>query len=69
MGPVGPAMQAALVMVLWSRVTAPVCAKARPSIAVPVCTAMDSWARMLPLKKELVPIVAELPTCQNTLHA
>ncbi|MEY9943700.1 hypothetical protein ABH937_000756 [Kitasatospora sp. GAS1066B] len=62
-------MQAALVMVLVSSVTAPLRARARPSITVPVCAAMEVRARMLPLKKELVPMVAELPTCQNTLQA
>ncbi len=62
-------MQAALVMTLLSRVTAPLRASARPSITAPVCTVMEVRARMFPLKKELVPMVAELPTCQNTLHA
>ncbi|MEZ0011994.1 hypothetical protein ABH918_004046 [Kitasatospora sp. GAS206B] len=52
-----------------SSVTAPLRARARPSITVPVCAAMEVRARMLPLKKELVPMVAELPTCQNTLQA
>lgn len=62
-------MQTALVMTLWSNVTAPLRASARPSIAALVFTVMDSRARMLPLKKELVSMVAELPTCQNTLQA
>jgi hypothetical protein len=30
---------------------------------------MEVNARMFPRKEELVPSVAELPTCQNTLHA
>jgi hypothetical protein len=30
---------------------------------------MDARAMMLPLKKELTSMVAELPTCQNTLQA
>ncbi|CCH17135.1 Protein of unknown function [Micromonospora lupini str. Lupac 08] len=28
-----------------------------------------AWAMMVPTKVVLVPIVAELPTCQNTLQA
>lgn len=62
-------MQTDLVMTLWSNVTAPLRASARPSIAALVVTVMAVRARMLPLKKELVPRVAELPTCQNTLQA
>ncbi|KUL59402.1 hypothetical protein ADL28_17935 [Streptomyces violaceusniger] len=30
---------------------------------------MDVSAKMLPWKRELTLTVAELPTCQNTLHA
>ncbi|GGR03358.1 hypothetical protein FHS38_000495 [Streptomyces netropsis] len=61
--------QLARVMVLLSSVTSPLRARARPSTTVPVWTAMDVRARMVPLKKEWVPRVAELPTCQNTLQA
>jgi hypothetical protein len=69
--PVGPGAPAqdGTVMVLLSRVTAPSRARARPSISAPVSTVMDVWARMVPLKWEVVWIVAELPTCQNTLQA
>jgi hypothetical protein len=35
----------------------------------PVVTVIDCKARMLPWNIELVPSVAELPTCQNTLQA
>ncbi len=34
----------------------------------PVVAEIDVRARMLPTKVELVPSVAELPTCQYTLH-
>ena len=56
-------------MVLVSRVTAPLLASTRPATVVPVCTAAEVSARMLPTNVVLVPRVAELPTCQNTLHA
>jgi hypothetical protein len=61
--------QVGLVMVLSSRVTAPFLASARPSMVAPVVTEIDVRARMLPTKVEFVPSVAELPTCQKTLHA
>jgi hypothetical protein len=61
-------VQVDLVMVLLSRVTAPFRASALPSMIVPVFTEIDCRARMLPTKVELVPSVAELPTCQKTLH-
>ncbi|MDQ1029612.1 hypothetical protein QF035_007194 [Streptomyces umbrinus] len=64
----GPVAQVGVVMTLSSSVTAPVCARARPWISVPVVTVMDSWARMVPTNLELVPSVAELPTFQNTLQ-
>jgi hypothetical protein len=56
-------------MVLSSRVTAPLRASARPEMVAPVVAEIDVRARMLPAKVELVPSVAELPTCQKTLHA
>ncbi|GHD84980.1 hypothetical protein GCM10010508_06910 [Streptomyces naganishii JCM 4654] len=62
-------MQTALVITLLSKVTAPLRASARPSTAALVFTVTDVRARMLPLKKEFVSRVAELPTCQNTLQA
>ena len=55
-------------MRLVSRVTAPLRAKARPSRTAPVCIAIDVSAMMLPTKSVRTPIVAELATCQNTLH-
>lgn len=61
----GPGLTARLL----SNVTAPVRAKARPSSAAPVAIVTDAWARMVPLKIEFVPRVAELPTCQKMLHA
>src|SRR5207244_8788860 len=57
------------VMVLVSKVTAPVRANSRPSTAAPVVTVMEANARMFPLNTEPVPSVAELPTCQKTLAA
>ena len=51
-------------MVLASKVTAPFRANSRPSTAAPVVTVMEVKAKMLPLKTEVVPNVAELPTCQ-----
>lgn len=62
-------VQAAWVMVLVSIVTAPFRANARPSIEAPVVRVMEVNARMFPLKTVPVPRVAELPTCQKTLHA
>jgi hypothetical protein len=56
-------------MVLFCSVTAPLRARARPSITEPVFTVIEVRARMLPLKKEPVPMVAELGTTQNTLQA
>jgi hypothetical protein len=61
--------QSGRVIVLLSRVTAPFLASTRPATVVPVCTATEVSARMLPVNVVWVPRVAELPTCQNTLHA
>jgi hypothetical protein len=58
-----------MVMVLSSRLTWPFRANTRPSTVVPVCTVAEVKAKTLPTKVELVPKVAELPTCQNTLQA
>jgi hypothetical protein len=63
------AAQVGVVMVLWSRVTAPLRASRRPSIVAPVVAVTDVRARTLPTRCEFVPSVAELPTCQKTLHA
>jgi hypothetical protein len=53
---------------LVSSVTAPFIASARPSIVTPVVAVMEATARMLPLKSEFVPSVAELPISQKTLQ-
>ncbi len=52
------------VMVLASKVTAPIRVNALPSSVAPVFKVMDWSAKMFPLKTEVVPKVAELPTCQ-----
>ena len=57
------------VIVLVSRVTAPLRASARPSMVAPVVAVIDVRAMMFPRKAVPVPKVAELPTCQKTLHA
>ena len=51
------------------RVTAPLRARSLPSTTTPLFTEIEVSARMLPLKAVRVPSVAELPTCQKTLHA
>jgi hypothetical protein len=56
-------------MVALFRVTAPFRANSLPSTLVPVVTVMDVKARTVPLKAEVLPRVAELPTCQKTLQA
>jgi hypothetical protein len=48
--------------------TAPFRANARPVSPAPVFRVMLVSARMFPRNVELVPSVAELPTCQNTLQ-
>jgi hypothetical protein len=65
----GGVLQVGRVMVLVSRLTWPFRASTRPVTVVPVCTVAEVNAKMLPTKVVLVPKVAELPTCQNTLHA
>src|SRR4051794_25770553 len=60
--------QAALVITLLSSVTAPLRASARPITCTPVVSVMLVNASTLPMKDVVVPAVAELPTCQNTLH-
>jgi hypothetical protein len=60
--------QVGRVIVLVSRVTAPVLAKARPIIVAPVVTVIDVSAMMVPMKWVLVPKVADLVTCQKTLQ-
>ncbi|AYV25447.1 hypothetical protein EES41_01710 [Streptomyces sp. ADI95-16] len=56
-------------MVLLSSVTAALRASARPSNTAPFWAVMEARARMLPLKKDEVLTVAELPTCQKMLQA
>ena len=58
-----------LVMTFESNVTAPLRARRRPFTVAEVCAATEVRARTVPTKAELVPMVAELPICQKTLHA
>lgn len=67
--PVVAARHVGTVIVLSSRVTAPFRARARPCRVAPVLRVIDVNASMVPEKLLVVPSVAELPTCQNTLHA
>ncbi len=57
------------VMVLPSRVIAPVWTRTRPLTWAPVFRVADVNARIVPLNDVVVPSVAEEPTCQKTLHA
>jgi hypothetical protein len=61
--------QVGTVTVLASIVTAPVIAWTRPFTTAPVSSVIDVEARIEPAKLVVVPRVAELPTCQKTLHA
>ncbi len=63
-----PVAQCDGVIVSLIRVTAPLRARARPSTVTLSFIEMDVSARMSPTKPEEVPSVAELPTCQTTLH-
>ena len=64
------ALATQFVMRLESRVTAPLRAKALPSrMAEPVVMVMLVKARICPSNAVSVPSVAELPTCQSTLHS
>jgi len=56
-------------MVLPAIVTAPFLANALPSSVAPVLNVMDCITKTVPLKTEVVPKVAELPTCQKMLEA
>ena len=62
------ALQTEEVIVLPARVTPPFRARARPCSVAPVSIEIDVRARMLPTIAVVEPMVAELPTCQNTLH-
>lgn len=65
----GAVAQLGLLMTLLSRTTAPLRARTRPSSRALVCRVALVKAMMVPTKLVEVPSVAELPTCQNTLHA
>ena len=56
-------------MVLASRVTAPVLARHLPSSFAPVLNVIDCIASIVPLNTDVVPNVAEEPTCQKMLEA
>ena len=56
-------------MVLPAIVTPPVLANPLPSSFAPVLKVMDCIAKTVPLKTEVVPKVAVLPTCQKMLDA
>jgi hypothetical protein len=56
-------------MVLVSKVTAPFRARALPWRVAPVVTVIELRAKMFPANELVVPRVAEVPTCQNTLEA
>ena len=55
--------------VLLIRVTAPYLASNCPLMSAPFSAVIEVWARILPLKSESPPRVAEEPTCQKTLQA
>ena len=54
--------------VFVSNVTAPLRANALPEMVAPLFNVMLTNARMFPTNKVATPTVAELPTCQYTLH-
>ena len=56
-------------IVYVSKVTAPLRASSRPSTVAPVLAVMEVMASTVPRKIEFVSRVAEVPTCQKTLHA
>lgn len=65
----GAVAQIGVVMVFWSRVTAPDCASNLPWIVAPLSAVIDVEAITVPTRFDVVPRVAELDTCQKTLHA
>jgi hypothetical protein len=65
----GAAEHVELVMVSLMRVTSPLRASARPFSVTPLFSVIEVRARMVPTKVEPDPSVAELVTCQKTLHA
>ena len=54
---------------LSSSVTAPLSARVRPLTVAPVFDVMLVSAMILPWNAVVVPMVAELPTCQKTLQS
>lgn len=68
-GAVVAAAQVGTVTVFVSRVTSPVLANNLPSTTALVPRVILVDARIVPWKLDPVPSVAELPTCQKTLHA
>jgi hypothetical protein len=66
--PPPPAEHVETETLLESNVTAPFCASALPARLASVVSVMLVSARILPIKSVPVPRVAELPTCQKTLH-
>jgi hypothetical protein len=69
MGVKGGGAQAAMDTALESIVTAPFRARALPDIVALVVRVMLASARMFPMNAVPVPSVAELPTCQKSLHS
>jgi hypothetical protein len=61
-------VQSSEVISLASRVTAASSDSARPSNVAFVCMSTSALAMMVPTKSVPTPIVAALPTCQNTLQ-
>jgi hypothetical protein len=59
---------AVMLTVLVSSVTEPFCARSLPWTVAPVMRVMLVSAKTFPTKLVVEPSVAELPTCQKTLH-
>ena len=62
-------LQVGMLIVLLSRVTAPFLASTRPVTEAPVLRVIEVKANTLPDRLELVPKVADEPTCQKILQA
>ena len=62
-----PCYGAGFTMVLESNVTAAIRASALPFSVAPVFSVMAWSAMIVPWKADVVPRVAEVPTCQKTL--
>ena len=58
-----------LTIVLLLNVTAAILANNLPSTLAPELSEIDWSAMIIPLKTEVVPSVAEVPTCQNIFEA